>query len=182
MTTIFTATLPSNSTGNEGFSYRCFTPITGPSLGQVRVSFGVIGGGGGNWNCDHAAIAVLGGATAPNVAATPIELLFGGVSGFGLVANQVIVSDWVNLSASISDILCIIHDTNVSAGTIGFNNQVGNSWDMYRKAASASYNQASVSGYSHFADFIFGFSLIETQAGAAPINNIGILGYVDNEW
>lgn len=179
-TTVFTTALGSNINGIQGFSLRTFATVTAGGLGQVRVTFKA---GPGGVTVDHCSIAVIGGATAPNVAATPTELLFSGGSGFTIGANASITSDWLTFSFAISDTLGVVLDLNAAGGGDVAETTTGGGSGVltpFYKGATASYNQATVSGFSGgTAGTDFGVLLIETQAGgavAATYGNMAMMG------
>lgn len=160
MSTIFTQVLSNSNTGNASTSFRQQVTITAASLGQVRCTFQA-GQTSPGWSTANCSIGVA--ATAPNTAATPIELLFSGVSGFSIAANATITSDWANLSALITDTLVVVMDTSAN-GTIEIATGVTGANTFFK--GGASFNASSVSGYSQIASDVFGVNLIETQAAA----------------
>lgn len=182
MTTIFTDTLvPQTDGGNAGFSFRDVLTITGASLGQVRVTL-ILGGGGPAINLDHVAIGISTG-TSSNTTATPVELTFSGASGItgNALTSTTYVSDWVNLSGfTSSDKLVVITDFNATNGGGNYATDQSNANGTLYGLAGASYNNATptpsfgpVANYSMVA-------LVETQAAGgspaliAPLTGRGI--------
>jgi hypothetical protein len=164
-TTIFTDTLNANEGNWNGFSHRQFVPLTGASLGQVRVTF-VASNATSGFQLDHASIAIRGSATKPNTQNVPTELLFAGVSGFTLTVSQTIVSDWLTFSALSTDILAIVMDYHAASCLVRIDAAPSAGTNVWYKAASASYNLASVSGFTDYGTRLEAVTLIETQAGA----------------
>lgn len=156
---VYSDSLPSNNAGNSGYSFRkAITPSAGGS--NVRVTFKAASSGA-NFKTDHCSIAVKGSSTLPSTDATPTELLFSGASGFNISPGNTIVSDWLSFSFTGSDILVVVMDFAASGGgDCGYNSSGSNS--TYYKAATASYNTASVSGYTTYgAAPEFGVSKVE---------------------
>jgi hypothetical protein len=157
MTTIYSASAPGANAGNTGFSFRVPYAISAASLGQVRVTFQA--SSAAVFSCGHCSVGVA--ATSPNTVATPVELTFTGSSGFSISNSGTIVSDWVNLSALITDHLTVVVDCTSSDQPITSDATV----TLYQKSATTSYNQATVTGFSSVGTFTNGVILIETQAG-----------------
>lgn len=158
-TTVYSDSLPSNNTGNAGYSFRkAITPAAGGS--NVRITFKAASSGA-NFKTDHCSIAVKGSATLPDTQAIPTELLFGGLAGFNIAPGNTIASDWLSFSFTGSDILVVVMDfASSGGGDCGYNSSGSNS--TYYKAATASYNTASVSGYTTYgAAPEFGVSKVE---------------------
>ena len=158
-TTVYSTSLGTNNSGNAGYSFRkAIAPSAGGS--QVRVTF-MAASSGANFKTDHCAIAVKGSATLPSTQAAPTELLFSGAAGFNIAPGNTIVSDWLTFPFSVSDILVVVMDFAASGGgDTSYNGSGSNS--TYYKAATASYNTASVSGFTTYgAAPEFGVSKIE---------------------
>ena len=175
-TTIFTQTLTNNDSGNNGLSFRTCIPITGDSLGQVRVTFQ---SGSANWVVAHAAIGVsvtAVGVGCQQTTATPVELTFSGGSGFNLGSSSNLTSDWVNLSFTGSAILVVITDITsgneeLATGVTGVTSFLNVSGSTYNQANPAGYSGSGTSG------FVPGFNLVQTQAAAGgTIHNLLLLG------
>jgi hypothetical protein len=107
MATIFSGTLTSDDSGAEDYSYRQRVPITGDAQDQVRVTFRASSAAA--WSVDNASIGIA--TTDGSTASTPVELLFGGASGFAISAGADITSDWLTFAGFIStDELVVIMD------------------------------------------------------------------------
>ena len=164
-TTVFSATLSSNSSDVNGRSIRQFITPSSNGLGQVRATFK--NAGLNTLIVDHASIALLGSATAPNTQNIPTELLFGGVSGFTITSGTSLTSDWLNFSFLSSDELCVILDIHAQSSFLRQAASQTGFVQEYFKAASASYNLATVTGYSNDA----------TDRGILSIETQGVSGF-----
>jgi hypothetical protein len=164
-TVIFTVTLNSSNAGNANACSRVAVPVTGASLGQVRVTFSA-----GNATSVFAANDVsigVGTGIAPNTASTPVQLFFNGQPSFTITGGGTIVSDWANFNCLSSDTLVVDIDEGSSSLAGGEGAFSGATW--YGKASTAAYNQATVSGFATAgSNEVYGFSLIETQAPPPP--------------
>jgi hypothetical protein len=160
-TTIFTAALNVDDSGNAGLSVRQVVAITGASQGQVRVTFQAAVGSA--LVVDHCSIGVE--STVYNTVATPVELLFTGAHGFNLTAGGTIVSDWANFSCLTTDHLVLVFDCNAT-GPAGWRELASvTGATLYYLTATASYNQATPAGsWSNLASTVGAVSLIETQS------------------
>jgi hypothetical protein len=169
LTTVFAnGTLSGDNTTAASSGYRiAVAPVSGGS-GQVRVTLQA--GAGAVLNvqgivCDHVSIGVA--ATAPNTAATPVELKFGGVSGVKLdTANATGTSDFSTLSFLSTDTLIIVCDQGAAEGWDAAQNgtaTIGGVGNVYFKASTASWNQATVTGFSNFGAFGFAIAKVEVQ-------------------
>ena len=164
MTTNVFSALPvaGDNTGWANYSLRQFMNVSTGGLGQVAVTFA--SGASSGLKINNASIAVLGTATAPNTQATPTPLTFGGLSGYTIAgASQTVQSDFVTFSFLSTDQLCVVIDfgstTSATDGVAAPTNFV----EAYDKASSATYNQATVSGFSSNST-CFGIARIDTQA------------------
>lgn len=160
-TTIFTDALPNAVGGFGGLSIRNELPITGGSLGQVRVTFA--SAAGANLITDHCSIGVSAQNGTGSSTATPIELTFTGASGFNIGPSSTIVSDWVTLAFAITDLLIVDLDTNASNGGI-----VYDTVDTNYRNTGASYNVQTVAGFSSNPQVVC-VALIETQSGGGDV-------------
>jgi len=172
MTTVFTGSLNSDNTINNGYSYRIFAPVSAGSSGQISITFQAASGGSG-LKTDHCSVGTQGIATPPNCAGTfgsgLYEVLFSGVSGFNIAAGASIACDWFTFNFSISDIVMAIFDINTS-GPSDIRQNTSSTADTYYKSATASYNQDAVTGFFTATTTDIGIALIETQsAGGAPL-------------
>lgn len=158
-TTVYSNALGSNNSGNQGYSFRKAITLSGGGT-QIRVTF-MAASSGGHFKTDHCSIALKGTATLPSTELTPSELLFSGVSGFDITPGNTIVSDWLTLTTTAA-IVVVVMDFNSVAGNgdTSYNGSGSNS--TYFKSVDASYNTASVSGYTTYgAAPEFGVSKIE---------------------
>ncbi len=186
MTTIFTETLSSDNNGNTNYSFRQVVEITGNAQGQVRVTFKAASNvsTNGNFTTNHCAIGIstqstaygpAGGPLALNTTAKPVELTFGGVSGFNLTANgQTIVSDWINLSGfTTTNMLVVVMDWASTGGGDAFIGSGLSNAGLWYLASAATYNVAAPTGsWSGAPGELDGVTLIETQA--APVTVIAM--------
>ena len=162
MTTIFTDTKTGDDTGNDGFSFRQVCTITGGAQSQVRVTFKA--SSAATLRLDHASIGIQTG-TQDACTATPVELLFAGVSGFSISNGATITSDWANLSGfTSSNKLIVVMDASATAGSGDYAvNTASTGQTLWFAAASASYNVAAPGFASSAAATCEGVTLIETQ-------------------
>lgn len=178
-TTIYNVAITSNTGGYGGTTCRSEVAITGGAQGQVRVTF--VAPAAANFTLLHASIGISKLDSTGSTTATPVELLFTGAHGFNITGGNTIVSDWANLSGFTgSDKLIVVVD--VDGGGNGEISYVIGSDTEYEKAATASYNVATVAGYGTIGAAI-GFSLIEVQAAAGGFlaawargSNLGVIG------
>lgn len=141
ITNVFLATLPNSGAIAANLSFRqLVTPLLA-GASYVRVSFKA---GSGTYGLAHASIGVQ--TTTYNTAATPVELLFGGVSGFSIGSGATTVSDWVPLNFLSSDKLVVIGDAGAAGGAEAFANSGVTGCTYYNLAATNSYNVASPAG------------------------------------
>lgn len=173
MSTILSPGTPiTEEAGWSGYTLRAIMPaLTGNGLGQVRVTIVSPVSSVHHFQCNNWAIGKWAGGANGDTTATPVELLqVGGAHGFDIFGNDVVsttlVSEWVTFSCSIGDQPVIVFD-NVNTGSPYNMLLTGVSGaDSYYKAASASYNAATVAGQTHNATgTLYGVSLIESQAG-----------------
>jgi hypothetical protein len=165
MTTVFSS-VTSVQDANVGYSIRSVETPSAGSDGQVRVSFKA--GGSGNFVTTHCSIGVNTTPTSDTLA-TPVELKFGGASGFTLAANGTITSDWVDFNWTNGQSVVVITDVGSPGyGTDISDPTVGTAVAFYYKAATESWNVAvKGTGYSNVNSKVYGVVGIETQAGAA---------------
>lgn len=139
-TTIFTPIggLNTQDGGFAGGSVRSRLTITSGSLGRVRATFQA--GASGGLVAAHCSIGVFGGGFTQTTA-TPVELLFGGASGFSIAAGASITSDYVTLAFTSADQLVAIIDE--TSGFIANNNGTAtNALMEYGLSPKATYNVA----------------------------------------
>jgi len=183
-TTVWSLTLTSDDSGDEGTSFRNLiagtdtgtTQLLSASLGQARVRF--VASTAAQFKIDHASIGVYDPAGSPggqiNTVATPVELTFNtGQHGFDITGTT-IVSDWVNLNWSITNCLVVIIDCNASAGGNPRRYPSAPAGHNWYGVTGATYNQAVNSAGTDHTSQIFGFDLIETQAGAGTYSVSGV--------
>ncbi|MGE0056242.1 MAG: hypothetical protein AB7S74_18765 [Hyphomicrobium sp.] len=170
MAVVWTATL---GTSANNFQNYCIRTVAGSLSGggdEVRVRF--IASASQGLFVDNASIGVLGGATAPNCTTNPpVELKFGGASGFTVGAGGSIVSDWASLPFLSTDTLIVTadHGATASGHKEGSLNSGSVSWF---RAAYNGYNLATVSGMSSSAaGYVRGIDQIEGQfvSGGQPL-------------
>jgi hypothetical protein len=168
--TIFTHTFTNQNLGNAGGSERVAVPLSGPSLGQIRVTFQ--SGTAFGLNADHVGIALQGTATLPATQFAPVESTFSGTnagvtgiggtaqSGFLLPANTSITSDWINLSALATDVLVITIDEHATGSGDGAFDAAVTGCQMYFRGDQTG------TGYGIIGtNDLYAVSLVETQAG-----------------
>jgi hypothetical protein len=170
--TVYSATAGADNPNNDGFSFRHEIGITNSSMTQVRVSIkasttqGLVAG--------HVSIGVSSMAesgqrsSGGETAATPVELLFGGVSGINVGNGVVAVSDWTNFSGidSTNNAIVIIDITTggVCSTTSPSNNlPSGHTGLLWFKAATTSWNTQSPASFSASFNDPRSVVLIETQ-------------------
>jgi hypothetical protein len=151
--------LATDQPGNGGSALRIVAKTLTGGGTQVRVTFAA--GTTAIFAANHCSIAKVNVATAPNCDATPIELKFGGVSGFSIAANSSIVSDWLPFVVSAADKLMVIFDCGASADIILSTGQTNA--DAYALASSASFNLATVSGFAAHLGSDYSVSKIEAK-------------------
>lgn len=151
---IYGPTAVAGDNGNTGgYSIRVLTGVISGNYTQVRVSWK--GGSSAGIIADHCSIGkhTSNGGTA----ATPVETLFGGVSGFAGSAGGTNVSDWTNLTVANGDVLVCIIDQNSAANNLS----TAAVASCYFSAATASYNSTSAAGFTLAAANIYGLYLVE---------------------
>jgi hypothetical protein len=101
----------------------------------VRVTFKA-DSSNGNWQVDHASIGVSTGVGS-NTTATPVELKFGGASGFIVAQGTSITSDWVLIPAfTTSNVLVVIYDQTTGNNSAGI---------LFSSATASLYLKSGVS-------------------------------------
>lgn len=141
--------------GNNGFSFRNESTNITISGSRVRVTF--TSASNSTWVTSHCSIAKCNSATPPNSDLTPIELLFSGASGFSIAQATSITSDPLNFPINVGDNLIVVMDTTTGNEEFSTTNTNSNNWT---KAATTSYNQATVSGFSNSANLDRGVAQI----------------------
>lgn len=171
--TLLAITNTTDGAGNAGLSFRESYGSLSGSADQIRVTFEASTANGA-FQVDHCSIAVIGGSTYPNVDSTnpstgvtqPVELLFSGASGFNIAQSGTLASDWMNLKLRATDTIAVIFDHNSISGG-AHRRTAALSYNAFSKAASASYNVASVTGYTGEA-ISRGVKLIEGRVYIPP--------------
>jgi len=157
MAVVWSRTLTADNNNWSGYAMRAkCIGLTGGGA-QVRVRF--VASSTQVFAINNASIGVVGGATWPNVTTNPpVRLTFSGANGFSIAAGATIVSDWVNLSFTSSDVLAPHWD--FITGTTGIRIDGGGSGNDAAFKAGAGFNNSSVSGYSSNG-FVRGINQIE---------------------
>lgn len=168
---LYTASPALNSNdANFGNSFRVVVPVTGTSLTQIRAT--IRPGTVNSLTILHASIGKwAGNVLYPSTTATPIELLFGGVSGFS-AATTPQTSDWANLSGltfTTGEKAVVIYDITavggISAGTDSqsYNNASTGVTTFFQSVES--YNTANVdsAGFTDLANTNYCIDSVETQ-------------------
>jgi hypothetical protein len=151
---------PNNSaTGITGYSYRSHVADLQAGGSQVRVRFTAPSAGA--MQLDHASIAIQ--ASGADAVATPIELKFAGSSGVTVPAGGSTWSDWATMPFSSSDVLLVVIDIASANGNFRYLSPAPSGDGSYTKAATASWNQATVSGFAPAAAAV-GFDRVEGRA------------------
>jgi hypothetical protein len=157
-------------------SWRIVVPTINGPQDQVRVRFcsGTLASGVGQAN--NCSIGVSTGTNA-NTVATPVELLFGGVSGFSFAKefnNQPIYSDWVNFNGwNAGDKLVVTIDLGAPANlslcrtTVGV--PAGSTTFTYGTVTppGITYNQATPAAADASFSEVWAIDLIEVRT--APV-------------
>lgn len=153
---------------NPGFSFRVVVPVAINGLSQARVT--IRPGSVNALTINNASIGKRDPAESilPNTTAMPIELLFGGVSGF-IGATTPITSDWADISSLglvAGDKLVCIYD--IAAGGASTASQRLNNASTGVETwfqSSASYHVANVQslGFSDIANTNYAIDSVETQ-------------------
>ena len=169
--TAFSVTLNTNDSGDGGYSFRTRVTTEAGSGGQVRVRF--VASTAAAFSLNNASIGkgvVSPASPSPgfyNTQATPVELLFSGLSGFAISAGQSIVSDWANLTWHGGDGLVVVMDFGASNGNPRMLTTAG-SGSLAYQGATSTYNESaptegSWASQGESVPWVLGFDLIETQ-------------------
>lgn len=157
---IFAPSVPLNTDDNNAnTSFRVVVKPTGGGNGLVRVT--VTTAVGTSLTVRNVGVGVWNGSNSFTIA-PPIELLFGGVSGFiGLPGGQSIVSDLGNLAFGGADRLVVIVDDGSPGGNrFSSGNSNADTWFL---TGGASFNQSSPGGYTLLSGIDYMLSLVETN-------------------
>ena len=156
--TVFTQTLTTDQASWEGYTARNITSAVTTARGtQVRVTFEAPAAA--STKADRASIGVHNG-TASQTTATPVELLFSGVSGFTITTGGTLVSDWATMVVPEGSKLVVIID--VAAAPASSFRYLGVADGHYNKVG-ASYNEANPSGMTGPQATSLGFNKIEVK-------------------
>lgn len=143
LTALYTSSaFTGDDTGNQNNSFRVAVPITGSTGTQIRAT--IRPGTTDSLTVLHASIGKRN--TLWNTTATPLELKFGGVSGFtGATTDQ--VSDWTNLSGlsmTTGDDAVVIYDLTTGSSTASQRlNNAATGCVTYYKDGIQSWNDAA---------------------------------------
>ena len=153
-----------------GMSHRLRCPTTSGGS-QVRVTFSAVDTG---WNTRHCSVGIA--ATNTSTVATPVELKFGGASGFSLTGYTTITSDWTDLPFTAGQALVVIMDHGASparfsywTGNIStFPSPVGtaHSW----LAATQSWNNSSDAGFNQVNEDAVGVLSVESNGSTGNLS------------
>ena len=159
-TAIFTSVgLGHSDSGFGGGSVRNKITISSGSLGRVRATFKA--GTGANLVIAHAAIGIFSSGTTVTTA-TPLELLFSGVSGCTIPTSTTLTSDYVTLAFTGSDKLVVIID--ITSGSIADNRTNETNSILMFQIPGATYNQTGEAGMTGpTANWNYGVVSIETS-------------------
>jgi hypothetical protein len=91
---------------------------------------------------------------------TPTEFLFSGVSGVTITAGTEVASDWLDYAIDETKTYLVIHD--ITTGNLKYENS--GSDGVYYKAATASYSQATVTGFTFDDGGVYDTSKLEVRS------------------
>ena len=154
--------------GAEGTSARqvCKTLSAGGDQLRVRIKAGT----SGRTTLSRVSVGKLG-ASQPNTAATPVELKFGGLSGLDIGPSEAMWSDWLNFSTTAGDTLVVVADYAATGGNFAWNGWPPpnpSNADEWYKYTTASWDQATVSGFAQNVGLCILVDSIEVQGAASP--------------
>jgi hypothetical protein len=157
-TTIFNAPFQSDGSGNSGYSGRMVIPNISVGGGQVRVS--VDADISGTLSAGHVSVCVQ--ESVQNCQSAPVEVTFGGASGFSQAANAgVLASDWIILATMAGQNLLVIFD--ITSAPTPKNGTGVSYW-----SSGASWNAGSPSGTWANSGIVYGVTKVEVQGGSPP--------------
>lgn len=167
-TTVFTPSagvLNGNDTNpNTSFRVRCV--LTAASSGKLQVTFTASTATG--LTASNASIGKWDGTNNPFTTTTPVELKFGGASGFSIGAGGSITSDLTDHSAAFSlslgeSVLVDLDCTSPSGQRYrGSNSNV----DTWYALGATSYNLPTPAGYSKLAGVDYAVEKVETDSAS----------------
>lgn len=165
--TLFTASpaLNANDT-NANTSFRICTPVINNSITQIRVTFQASTAVGLTVSNASIGKRTTGEPLYSNTTLTPLELLFGGNSGFSISANSSITSDWLTISGfslTTGEQTVVIFDGTSPAGQRFNNANIG--VETFYKTGTPSYNISNTIGlgFSLISDTDYSIVSVETQ-------------------
>jgi hypothetical protein len=152
------------SDNNPGTSFRVVVPITDNALTQIRATF--VPGAPNSLAILHASIGKwdAGEPSLSNTTTTPIELLFGGLSGFSATASPQ-TSDWSDfsgLSLTTGDKIVISIDI-ASSGYIMKNSSSTGVTTFYKGGESYDVADTTGLGFNPMASTNYGIDSVETR-------------------
>lgn len=121
-------------------------------------------------NLLHVSLGKLG-ASQPNTIATPVELKFSGASGIYIPAGTSVWSDWLDFSTTAGDTLVVIADYGATGGNFAWNGwppPSPSNADEWYKYSTASWDQATVSGFAQNVGLCVLVDSIEVQSAPPP--------------
>lgn len=153
---------------NPGTSFRVCVPVAMNALGEVRLT--IRPGTVNALTILHAAIGkrTTGEPLYPNTAATPIELLFGGVSGF-VAATTPMPSDWTDISSlglvSGDEAVCIYDIISAGPTTASLRYATASTGVTTFYQSGESYNVANTvgAGFAKSDNTNFAIDAVETR-------------------
>lgn len=140
--------LDTDGSGNENYTSRLIIPASGIAHSGTSVRVTLAASTAGTTAYDNIAIVERDGSTA-NGTTTPTEILFSGVSGCSISASGTATSDWTTFTVDETKDYLLILDHAASNGRVRYKGS-GEAGGYY-KAATASYNSATLSGASDWA-------------------------------
>lgn len=141
-----------------GTSVRVVSPPIGKMCSQTRVT--LKGGSRVGLAARNASIGVQ--LIGPNTRDIPIELTFGGRSGFPQLApGATITSDWANLAVPLGACLIVICDCDTTQNDLSLASGMATS--SYWAANTQSYNVAAPPGFNLAHGTVYGLLSIEGQ-------------------
>lgn len=158
-TAVFSTSFVANSGGNAGYSYAQTVPNISAGGDHVSVTFNPTVNG--VHSASHVSICVQ--SSGYDCASTPVELTFGGVSGFSIPnGGSALASDFVALTTSPGQTLLVKED--VSSDYMPRNGAGFSGWN----SAGAYWNVGTPpSGWNGFSNN-YGFSLVQVEYQGPP--------------
>ena len=168
---VFTSQFTANDTGS---SWRTQVTPYGDAT-QIRVTFAA-GQSGGGWSTLHCSVGTWAGVNA-NTNATPVELKFGGASGFTIATGGTITSDWLTFSVTGGTRIVIITDQAPPYSVAAYNSSSTGAdppfgSEFWYKVTDTSWNVASPTGYTQVTNVAVGMRLIEGKGGSTIVAGV----------